>query len=143
MNACCPLCAPHTEATLWQDPCCRVTLVNDPDYPGYCRVIWNNHVQEMTDLSEADRAHFMHVVFATEAALRELLNPDKINLASLGNQIPHLHWHVIPRYHDDAHFPNPIWSARSRESQRNISIDPNLLSRRLIEKLSSTQDGPK
>jgi diadenosine tetraphosphate (Ap4A) HIT family hydrolase len=131
------------EDILWQDSRCRVILVNDPDYPGYCRIIWNAHVKEMTDLTESDRVHFMSVVFAVESALRELLHPDKINLASLGNQTPHLHWHVIPRYRDDAHFPNPIWSARLRESTRNINIDPSLLSQKLAEQLASSHDGPK
>ncbi len=58
----------------------------------------------------------MNAVFAIEATLRELLHPDKINLASLGNVAPHLHWHVIPRYRDDRHFPAPIWAVGSRES---------------------------
>ena len=53
-------------------------------------------------------------MLAVEAALRELLHPDKINLASLGNMTPHLHWHVIPRFRDDPHFPNAIWSAPLR-----------------------------
>jgi diadenosine tetraphosphate (Ap4A) HIT family hydrolase len=57
----------------------------------------------------------MLVVFTVEAALRELLRPEKINLASLGNVTPHLHWHVIARFRDDPHFPNPIWGARIRQ----------------------------
>jgi diadenosine tetraphosphate (Ap4A) HIT family hydrolase len=91
-------------------------LVDDPEYAGFCRVIWQQHVKEMTDLSEPDRAHFMAVVFSVEQHLRELMHPEKINLASLGNQVPHLHWHVIPRFTDDAHFPDPIWAARRRET---------------------------
>lgn len=143
MNNICPLCATQSEDILWQDSRCRVTLVNDPDYPGYCRVIWNAHVKEMTNLTEPDRVHFMNVVFAVESVLRELLNPDKINLASLGNQTPHLHWHVIPRYRDDAHFPNPIWSVRLRELTQNITVDTSLLSRRLAEQLTKGQGGQK
>jgi diadenosine tetraphosphate (Ap4A) HIT family hydrolase len=139
MSTSCPLCAPQAEATLWQDARCRVMLVNDPEYPGYCRVVWTAHVKEMSDLTEPDRTHLMNVVFAVESVLRELLHPDKINLASLGNQTPHLHWHVIPRYRDDAHFPNPIWSARLREPTRNIIVDINLLNRRLAEQLTSGQ----
>ena len=69
----------------------------------------------MTDLNEAERSRFMRVVFAVEAALRERLRPDKINLASLGNITPHLHWHVIPRFRDDPHFPNPIWAVQTRD----------------------------
>lgn len=68
----------------------------------------------MTDLVPAERTRFMNAVFATEAALRELLGPDKINLASLGNVTAHLHWHVIPRYRGDRHFPLPIWAEPGR-----------------------------
>jgi diadenosine tetraphosphate (Ap4A) HIT family hydrolase len=46
--------------------------------------------------------------------VREVMQPDKVNLASLGNVVPHLHWHVIPRYTDDAHFPAPVWAPAVR-----------------------------
>lgn len=99
---------------LWRDDLCRVVWVEDPDYPGFCRVILNAHVREMTDLAEDQRQRLMAVVFALEAAVREVLQPDKVNLASLGNQVPHLHWHVIPRFEDDRHFPDPIWAVPRR-----------------------------
>jgi diadenosine tetraphosphate (Ap4A) HIT family hydrolase len=57
----------------------------------------------------------MNVVAGVERGLRIFLAPDKINLASLGNAVPHLHWHVIPRYRDDSHFPEAIWGALQRE----------------------------
>jgi diadenosine tetraphosphate (Ap4A) HIT family hydrolase len=94
-----------------------VVLVEDRDYPGFCRVIWTKHVKEMTDLSAEERRHLMDAVFAAESAVRRLLQPDKINLASLGNLTPHLHWHVIPRWHGDRHFPNPIWGEMQRDAR--------------------------
>lgn len=112
----CPLCDTPAGTVLWQDTCCRVVLVDEPDYPGFLRVILNAHVKEMTDLPTADQAALMRVVFAAEAALREVMAPDKVNLASLGNLVPHLHWHVIPRFADDPHFPNPVWGARLRDT---------------------------
>jgi len=110
----CELCDTKGGTPLWHDARCRVVLVDEAGYPGFCRVIWHAHIKEMTDLAEADRAHLMHMVFVVEKALRELLQPDKVNLASLGNAVPHLHWHVIPRYCDDSHFPNPIWGVSVR-----------------------------
>ena len=110
----CELCAAAGGQLLWQDAQCRVVLIEEADYPGYCRVIWKAHVAEMTDLDVTSRTHCMRVVLAVESVLRELLAPDKINLASLGNFTPHLHWHVIPRFRDDAHFPQSIWSPRQR-----------------------------
>ena len=110
----CELCDQPGGTVFWRDERCRAVRVEEPGYPGFCRVIWNAHVAEMTDLAQDDLAHFMRIVFALEAALRAQLKPDKINLASLGNMTPHLHWHVIPRFRDDAHFPNPIWGAALR-----------------------------
>ena len=82
----CELCSRTGGELLWQDSRLRVVYVEEPGYPGYCRVIWEAHVKEMTDLSEDERSHFMDVVFAVESVLREQLYPDKINLASLGNE---------------------------------------------------------
>jgi len=112
----CALCAPATSAELlWQDDFCRVMLLNDADYPAYCRVELLSHVKEMTDLPPADRARVMKTVFSVELAIRETLNPDKINLASLGNKTPHIHWHVIPRFENDKHFPNSHWGEMVRD----------------------------
>lgn len=130
----CPLCHPKNETVLWRDARCRIILADDPDYAGFCRVIWREHVKEMTDLAEADRAHLMSAVFSVERALRELLRPDKINLASLGNQVPHLHWHVTPRFADDAHFPDPIWAGR-RRTGRASAADRAVLAARLAQHL--------
>ena len=60
----------------------------------------------------------MALVFAVEEAIRHVMQPDKINLAALGNMVPHIHWHVIPRYKDDAYFPGSVWSSRTQESSK-------------------------
>jgi diadenosine tetraphosphate (Ap4A) HIT family hydrolase len=126
----CALCTPGAEDVLWRDARCRVILVGDADHPGFCRVVWNAPVRDRTDLAPAEREHFMLVVYRVERALRELLSPDKINLASLGNQVPHLHWHVIPRFADDAHFPDPVWGAKRRAGVAH-RIDRQALQREL------------
>jgi len=110
----CELCTTPGGTVLWEDLRCRVVQADEPGYPGFCRVIWKSHVREMTDLSPADRLHCMNVVFAVERTMRDALSPAKINLASLGNFVAHVHWHVIPRFTDDPHFPQPIWGTRQR-----------------------------
>ena len=119
----CELCSQAGGELLWQDAACRVLLIADPDYPGYCRVIWRAHVREMTDLDNAGQQHCMRVVFAVERALRTALEPRKINLASFGNLTPHLHWHVIPRFADDPHFPHSVWGERQRTVRRRAAPD--------------------
>jgi len=113
----CPLCQPSPHDILWQDGFCRVVLLNDSDYPAYCRVELIQHIKEMTDLDPSDRARTMKVVFAVETAIRETINPDKINLASLGNKTPHMHWHIIPRFESDKHFPNSHWGEALRDTK--------------------------
>ena len=101
---------------LWQNDLCRVVRVDEPDYPGFCRVILKRHAREMSDLNKAEREGLMAVVFAVEEAIREAMRADKMNLASLGNMTPHVHWHVVPRFKDDRHYPGPIWAAPKREA---------------------------
>jgi diadenosine tetraphosphate (Ap4A) HIT family hydrolase len=119
----CELCDTPGGTLLWQGARCRVVLVEDADYPGYCRVIWNRHVKEMSDLHESERDACMRVVFAVESALRAALKPNKINLASFGNMTPHLHWHVIPRYRTDKHFPQPVWGSAQRAGTVQVPYD--------------------
>lgn len=111
----CELCVNPGGAVLWQSASCRVVRVDDAHYPGFCRVIWNAHVREMTDLDVGAQAMLMRVVLTVESVVRRLFNPDKINLASFGNMVPHVHWHIIPRWQDDRHFPEPIWGSVRRE----------------------------
>ncbi len=113
----CELCCLDAGVVLHRDERLRVVWIDDADYPGFCRVIWTAHVREMTDLAPEDRAYLMAWVFRTEQAVRSVLMPDKVNLASLGNVVPHLHWHVIPRFADDATFPAPIWAPKQREGK--------------------------
>jgi diadenosine tetraphosphate (Ap4A) HIT family hydrolase len=137
--AACELCFQPGGDVLWRDDRCRVVLVADADYAGYCRVIWQTHVKEMTDLDDADRLHCMRVVLAVEQALRTVLKPHKVNLAEFGNLTPHLHWHVIARNSDDAHFPNSIWGERKRATERPATGGKTLLIRQqLTVELSSS-----
>jgi diadenosine tetraphosphate (Ap4A) HIT family hydrolase len=112
----CELCEADGGEILWQDDVCRIVAVAHPDYPGFCRVILRQHISEMSHLESSARDRLMQAVFAAEAMLLEQMSPDKINLASFGNVVPHLHWHVIPRFVDDRHFPDSVWAAPRREA---------------------------
>jgi diadenosine tetraphosphate (Ap4A) HIT family hydrolase len=132
----CLLCDTTAGTELWRDAFCRVVLADEPDYPGFLRVILNAHVKEMTDLPPAEQAKLIQVVFAAEAALRDVMQPDKINLASLGNVVPHLHWHVIPRFADDPHFPNPVWGQKTLQGKRHAAPDRARLEAALNRRLA-------
>ena len=113
--AACPLCDADGGQLVWRGDKLRVIRADEPGFPAFYRVVWNAHVAEFSDLSTADRAHCMDVVVQVEQALRQNLEPTKINLATLGNMVAHLHWHVIARFDWDSHFPAPVWAAAQRE----------------------------
>ncbi len=91
----------------------------------------------MTDLAEVERTRLMKAVFVVEHVLRELLEPEKINLASFGNMVPHLHWHIIPRFADDPHFPNPVFGSRQRDGVHQL---PAEFVRSMRQQLSGLQE---
>ena len=72
-------------------------------------------------------------------AVRETLQPDKINLASFGNMVPHLHWHVIPRWTDDSHFPGAIWATVQRPVPTRPTVDNATLVRALQTALAQVE----
>jgi diadenosine tetraphosphate (Ap4A) HIT family hydrolase len=116
----CELCEHSGGQPVWDSDRLRVVLVDDAFYPGFTRVIWTAHVKEMTDLAHVDRDYLMEAVWSVERTQRSILQPDKINLASFGNVVPHLHWHVIPRYGDDRHFPQPVWATPARDETQAL-----------------------
>lgn len=134
----CPLCQETAGALVLQAERYRIVRVMDTELPGFCRVIWQQHVAEMSDLPPADRSALMAVVFAVELALRDCYQPDKINLASFGNVVPHLHWHIICRWRDDPWFPEPIWGQRQRPGNvSSATITDAVLAARIAHYLAS------
>lgn len=125
----CELCEAVGGQLIWENAKLRVVLVDEPLFAGFTRVIWRAHCAEMTDLLPEERSLLMKTVCLIETVQREVLQPTKVNLASLGNITPHLHWHVIPRYADDAAFPQPIW-ALSPEAAK--SAHPNRVNTELL-----------
>ncbi|MFY9477320.1 MAG: HIT family protein [Aquabacterium sp.] len=115
-RASCELCEQPGGVLVVRNTELRVIRVNDALHPGFYRVIWNDHVAEFSDLPQAERMRCMDAVALVESLMRMHLQPIKVNLASLGNMVPHLHWHLIARYRDDPHFPQPIWATQQREA---------------------------
>ncbi|KAF1042442.1 HIT family protein [Xylophilus sp.] len=114
MTAGCPLCDGDGGALVWRGARLRVIRADEAGFPAFYRVVWNAHAPELSDLSAAERIECLDAVVAVEEALRAHLRPAKINLAALGNVVPHLHWHVIARFGWDSHFPSPVWAAAQR-----------------------------
>jgi diadenosine tetraphosphate (Ap4A) HIT family hydrolase len=137
MNTPCPLCSPPASAdVIASTPNFRVVWANELHYPCFVRVIWVWHVAEMSDLSTAQQSELMQALMAIERAMRAVLSPDKINLASFGNRVPHVHWHVIPRWTDDTHWPEPTWAAAQRSGAVHGESLKSALAQAIVQQLS-------
>lgn len=149
----CPLCLPKdTRNVLWRNDKLHVVDAGEPDFPGFTRVIWNSHVAEMTDLPQPSRHYLMDAVWLVENVMRHVLAPTKVNLAQFGNYVPHLHWHVIPRWPLDTRYPDAVWAPerqRSPEQQdawklcreQQVKLLPNYHAA-LRDALDDALDGP-
>ena len=136
----CELCEQEGGIPVFRDDTLRVIRAVDADHPAFYRVIWSAHVAEWTDLPPADRSRIMQAVAKVETVLREHLKPTKVNLASLGNVVPHLHWHVIARFDWDARWPAPVWAPRQREvaqAESRLALPLPELDRRVAESLQA------
>ncbi|WP_313077323.1 HIT family protein [Melaminivora sp.] len=139
----CPLCATDGGVLVWRGARLRVIHADEPGFPAFYRVVWNAHVAEFSDLTEEERAHCLQALVLVEQVLRAQLQPAKINLASLGNVVPHLHWHVVARHDGDSHWPAPIWAAPQRarvpEQEAEVAMRLPALHEALRERLDDWQ----
>ncbi|HSV57466.1 MAG TPA: HIT family protein [Variovorax sp.] len=137
----CPLCEDIGGRLVFEGPQLRVICAAELGFPAFYRLVWREHVREFSDLPREARATCMEAVTVIEQCLREALSPTKVNLAALGNVVPHLHWHVIARFDWDSHFPGPVWAGAQRERApaREAEVTARLpaLEARMIERLRS------
>jgi diadenosine tetraphosphate (Ap4A) HIT family hydrolase len=137
----CALCESGGGVVVFRNGKLRIIQAEEAGFPGFYRVVWNQHVAEFSELAESDRATCMNAVVAVEQVLLEVLKPSKINLAALGNMVPHLHWHVIARFDWDSHYPGPVWASPQRPEDTDkiatIAARCGDINRLIAEKMTS------
>lgn len=141
MASACPLCGGDGGVPVWRGQKLRVIRAEEAGFPAFYRVVWNAHVAEFSDLSAPDRLLCMEAVASVEQVLRAHLQPDKVNLAALGNMVPHLHWHVIARFAWDSHFPSPVWAQPVRERDPAREAPVAVLHERMDNAIRARLDG--
>lgn len=87
-----------------------VVLNRDQFFPGYTLLFTKQHITELFHLDRAVRNGLMEEVSHVAEALFTLFKPAKINYELLGNMVPHIHWHLVPRFASEPLWPRPIWS---------------------------------
>lgn len=84
-------------------------LHDDQFFPGWTVVVLKHHATELFHLAPTERVQLMEEVNLVAKTLSEVYEAKKINYELLGNQLPHIHWHVIPRLASDLAPLEPVW----------------------------------
>ena len=112
-NTYCPMCRrwdADQDLRIIELPHSYVVLNRDQYFPGYTLLFTKNHVTELFHLDPAVRSSLMEEVSAVAEALHAVYKPSKINYELLGNMVPHIHWHIIPRFSSEPLWPRPVWA---------------------------------
>lgn len=112
----CPLCAPRPASNDHWDLIAPLSiaslyLAKNQTYRGQCQLTFDRrHVARLDQLDPDEYAAFTRDLLASHNAVARAMRPDHVNVESLGNVVPHLHWHIVPRYIGDARWGMPIWT---------------------------------
>jgi diadenosine tetraphosphate (Ap4A) HIT family hydrolase len=92
-------------------------------YKGYFILVMKDHFKEMTDLPTVIAHEVLDEMLLTSRFIENTFKPTKMNTCSLGNVVPHIHWHFFPRYIDDPDFKNPPWLQMSQFDSAKLAPD--------------------
>lgn len=94
---------------------CRLLIHRDARFPWFILVPRREKIFEIYQLAEGERIQMLRESCRLAEAMVDVFSPDKINIATLGNQVPQLHQHHIARFVTDAAWPNPVWGSAPAE----------------------------
>lgn len=134
----CPLCPPRPDdSPQWVKVCSlsasTLFLDRNQTYRGHCQLVYDHHVVGLENLAEAELARLMADLHRAARAITTVCRPDLMNYASLGNVVPHLHWHLVPRYTTDPRWGMPIYL--SNPADMRVTHLPEAEYRSLVEDL--------
>jgi diadenosine tetraphosphate (Ap4A) HIT family hydrolase len=122
---------------VWQFPRSVAFLGPWQYYHGYCILVARRHATELYHLSDEDRRSYLDEMTLLARVIAECFRPAKMNYELLGNQVPHLHWHLFPRYADDPQRLQPVW--RSLELAERDESERQRLQTGPLDRLAITE----
>ena len=78
--------------------------------------------KEFSECTTEEKTSIWNVLDIIEKLMLEYYQPEKINIASFGNMLPHVHWHIMARFKEDSYFPEPMWGPKQRVA--SLSLPP-------------------
>jgi len=93
--------------------------VEESEIP-WLKIFTQHPYQEMSKVPSEIKFEIYELLDVIEKEMITYYNPKKINIASFGNYMPHVHWHIMARFEKDSYFPEPIWGTKQREGDLNL-----------------------
>jgi len=95
-------------------------IEKEPSEIPWLKIFTKEPYRELGDVPKDLRTRVWEVYDIIEFEMKNYYNPTKINMASFANMLPRVHIHVMARFKDDSHFPNPMWGEKLREAELNL-----------------------
>ncbi|SMN14010.1 Diadenosine tetraphosphate (Ap4A) hydrolase and other HIT family hydrolases [Bathymodiolus heckerae thiotrophic gill symbiont] len=86
----------------------------------WIKVFTKRKIKEFSECTAEEKCEIFRIIDITEKLMLSYFNADKINIASFGNLLPQVHWHIMARFEADSYFPEPMWGKKQRQSQLNL-----------------------
>ncbi|RBQ29366.1 HIT family protein [Aliarcobacter vitoriensis] len=93
--------------------------IEDSEIP-WLKIFTNEQIKEFSQCNKQTKEEIWKYLDIIEKIMIKHFNPDKINIASFGNYVPHVHFHIMARFKEDSFFPEPMWGKKQRESKLNL-----------------------
>ncbi len=77
--------------------------------------------KEFSECTQEEKNAIWNTLDSIEKIMLEYYKPEKVNIASFGNMLPHVHWHIMARFKEDSYFPEPMWGPKQRTATLELA----------------------
>ena len=118
-------------STMYENKYLRIEI-EESEIP-WLKIFTQTAYKEMSEVPSEIKFEIFDLLDIIEKEMLAYYKPTKINIASFGNYMPHVHWHIMARFEEDSYFPEPMWGTKQRECTLDLP-DPEIFYQRLVTK---------
>ena len=99
----------------------RIRIETEESEIPWLKIFTQHPYKEMSEVPSHIKQEIYSLLDSIEKEMLSYYQPKKINIASFGNYLPHVHWHIMARFEEDSYFPEPMWGEKQREASLSLS----------------------
>ena len=113
----------------------NIRIEVEPSEIPWLKIFTQNPYKEMSEVPGFIKFKIYDLLDTIESEMLDYYHPKKINIASFGNYVPHVHWHIMARFEEDSYFPEPMWGTKQRESNLDLP-DFEVFCKKVVDAIS-------